>query len=441
MKFSSFKVQITASIGLAIAILIGLTETVKSASLVEDISENPFLLEVVNSSSFENTVSDQLDEQLNLIFDETTDDIPGAFLAIISPRGTWLGTSGFSSLENQTPLTNEDRFQIGSITKTFVATVVLQLVEEGTLTLEDTLDEWLSSEVLENIPNSEQITIRQLLNHTSGIVDYSLPLFFQAQNNPGVFLREWQPEELLTFIANQNAYFSPGESWEYSNTNVILLGLIVEAVTGSNIAAEIRSRILEPLGLNNTFFAEEEPIPGGYVNAYWDFDGDGSFNNVSQANLSWAWAAGAMVSNPTDMARFIAGLLSGKLLETESLAEMLTVVEATNSENYDAYGLGIGALESPLRQWYGHRGLTLAHRSNLFYSPTDDIIYIELINSRDLDNISNPVFRAWRQAQEPIASVPEPGMLSGFGVVFLGGFLIRFKRFKEGGRRKAKEKN
>ncbi|KKD36900.1 D-Ala-D-Ala carboxypeptidase [Limnoraphis robusta CS-951] len=415
-------------IGIAITIFLGLAKDVKSASLVEDISENPFLLEVVNRSSFTNTVSDDLAEELDLIFAETTDDIPGAFMAIISPRGTWLGTSGFSQLETQTPLTVEDRFEIGSITKIFVATTVLQLVEEGMLTLEDTLDEWLPSQVLENVPNAEQITIRQLLNHTSGIVDYTLPLFFQAQRNPGIFLQEWQPEELLTFISNQEPYFSPGESWEYSNTNVILLGLIVETATQSNIAAEIRSRVLEPLALNNTFFAEEEDIPGGYVDAYWDFDQDGTFNNISQANLSWAWAAGAMVSNPTDMARFIAGLLTGDLLEPESLAEMLTVVKPIDSNNYDAYGLGIGVLESPIRQWYGHRGLTLAHRSNLFYSPTDNVIYIELINSRDLDNISNPIFRAWREAQEPIASVPEPGILSAFGVVLVGGFLIRFKR-------------
>ncbi|MEA5517947.1 serine hydrolase domain-containing protein [Limnoraphis robusta Tam1] len=428
MNLSNLRIKVPVLIGMAITIVLGLAKDVKSASLVEDISENPFLLEVVNRSSFPNTVSDDLAEELDLIFAETTDDIPGAFMAIISPRGTWLGTSGFSQLETQTPLTVEDRFEIGSITKIFVATTVLQLVEEGTLTLEDTLDQWLPDQVLENIPNAEQITIRQLLNHTSGIVDYTLPLFFQAQRNPGVFLQEWQPEELLTFISNQEPYFSPGESWEYCNTNVILLGLILETATQSNIAAEIRSRILEPLALNNTFFAEEEEIPGGYVDAYWDFDQDGTFNNVSQANLSWAWAAGAMVSNPTDMARFIAGLLTGDILEPESLAEMLTVVKPIDSNNYDAYGLGIGVLESPIRQWYGHRGLTLAHRSNLFYSPTDDVIYIELINSRDLDNISNPVFRAWRQAQEPIASVPEPGILSAFGVVLVGEFLIRFKR-------------
>ncbi|MEB3278818.1 MAG: serine hydrolase domain-containing protein [Lyngbya sp.] len=409
----------------SLIISLGLSGTARAVSFDESIIDNPFLLDILDSNTLENTVSDTTAEQLQITLDQVREDIPGAFIGIINPERTWVGVSGVSNLQAETPLTLEDRFEIGSITKTFVATVILQLVEEGKIGLDDPITDKLSLEVLENIPNFETITIRQLLNHTSGIVDYTLPLFFQAQTNPGVFLQDWQPEELLTFIANQEPYFAPGESWEYSNTNVILLGLIIEAVTQSNIATEIRSRILEPLELNDTFFAEEEEIPGGYVNAYWDFDGDGSFNDVSGANLSWAWAAGAMVSNPIDMARFISGLLSGQLLKEDTLQQMLTFEQPINSDNYDAYGLGIGALESPLRQWYGHRGLTLAHRSNLFYSPTDNIIYIELINSRDLDNISNPLFAIWRSDdQQPPVSVPEATNILGLLFVSIGGLRL-----------------
>jgi len=408
---------------------LGLSATAHAASFDESLINNQFLLDVLNRNSLENTVSDATAEQLQITLDQVRDDIPGAFLGIINPERTWVGVSGVSNLQTETPLTLEDRFEIGSITKTFVATIILQLVEEGKIGLDDPITDRLSVEVLANIPNFEKITIRQLLNHTSGIADYTLPLFFQAQTNPGVFLQDWQPEELLTFITNQNPYFAPGESWEYSNTNVILLGLIIEAVTESNMAAEIRSRILEPLELNDTFFAEEEEIPGGYVNAYWDFDGDGNFNDVSGANLSWAWAAGAMVSNPIDLARFISGLLSGQLLAENSLEQMLTFEQPINSDNYDAYGMGIGALESPLRQWYGHRGLTLAHRSNLFYSPTDNIIYIELINSRDLDNISNPLFAIWRAEQQPPTPIPEPGNIWGLLLISIGGFRL-IKKFR-----------
>lgn len=137
--------------------------------------------------------------------------------------------------------------------------------------------------------------------------------------------------------------------------------------------------------------------------------------------MSWAWATGAMVSNTPDLTLFIAGLLGGKLLEPESLEEMLTLIEAVDSDNYDGYGLGIGSLEGPGILWYGQRGLTLGYRSNVFYSPIEDIIYVELTNSRDLDNISAPIFAAYRSAQEPVASTPEPGNLIGLVAIAVCG--------------------
>lgn len=406
--------SITVSATFAIAAAVNPLEPSQAAVLGRD---NTFL----NAPPLTNTVSDRLANQLQAAIDRSLDDIPGASVAIVSPEKAWYGSSGIANLATGTPLELGDRFQIGSITKMFVATTVLQLVEEGKLSLEDTLVDWLPLEVVANIPNYENITIRQLLNHTSGVSDYTDPLFLQAQSNPALFLRDWSPQELVSFISGQQPYFAPGESWRYSNTNYILLGLVVEAATNTNIASEIRSRILEPLELNDTFFAEEEAISGGYVSGYWDFDGDGILDDVTGANMSWAWATGAMVSNTPDLTLFIAGLLGGKLLEPESLEEMLTLIEAVDSDNYDGYGLGIGSLEGPGILWYGQRGLTLGYRSNVFYSPIEDIIYVELTNSRDLDNISAPIFAAYRSAQEPVASTPEPGNLIGLVAIAVCG--------------------
>jgi D-alanyl-D-alanine carboxypeptidase len=402
------------SIVLTVAVVLSILGETKAASLVSHSNNNSFLADLVSSNSLPNPVDDNLARELQTSLDQSLDDIPGAIFGIISPKGTWIGTSGFSNLATKTPLVVEDRFQIGSITKMFVATTVLQLVEEKTLTLEDTLNKWLPSETVSKIPNYQEITIRQLLNHTSGIYDYTDSLFAQAQTNPTFLLREWSPEQLVAFTYTQKPYFAPGESWQYSNTNVILLGLIVETATHSNIASEIRSRILEPLKLKDTFFAEEEDIPGGYVKGYWDFDQNGTLDDVSFVNLSWAWAAGAMVSNAPDLTRFLAALLSGQLLSSESLDQMLTFVKPIVSDNYNAYGLGIGSLESPGRLWYGHRGLTLAYRSNIFYSPIEDIIYVELVNARDLDNISSPIFATYRAAlqQDRSTSVPQPRVIS-----------------------------
>jgi D-alanyl-D-alanine carboxypeptidase len=202
--------------------------------------------------------------------------------------------------------------------------------------------------------------------------------------------------------------------------------MIVESATQSNLASEIRSRIIEPLDLEDTFFADEEEIPGGFVSGYWDFDNDGTLNDISIANMSWAWSAGAMVSNSQDLIRFIEALLvKDKLLETETLTQMLTFVNSILSDSYDAYGLGIGRLESPGRLWYGHRGLTLGYRSNVFYSPIEDIFYVELINTRTNQNISNPIFAVWRAAQEPTASVPEPATIPALLVIIGGGLWLR----------------
>ena len=314
-------------------------------------------------------------------------EVPGAVVAIVSPSGSWYGASGVADLENDIPVETDDLFQVGSITKTFVAATILKLVEEGALTLEDTLTTWLPETITEDIANAQDITLRQILQHTSGIPDYLTEIFNQAAIDPTIFLTEWQPEELTEFVNGLDPLFAPGESLEYSNTNFILAGLIIEAVTGNNLAQEIRDRILTPLGLENTFFAGEEEVNGEVVNAYWDFDGDGTLNNISFVGLSWAWAAGAMISNLQDLDIFARGLFKGELLEEESLEQMLDIRPTIDNPSYDSYGLGVGTIESPNRFWYIHRGQTLGHRSNMWYSPQDDLTYIELINGFSDDNL------------------------------------------------------
>lgn len=344
------------------------------------------------------TLEEEFEQQLQNALDGTrAAEIPGAAVAIVSPFGSWFGASGVANLENNTPLQPSDRFQIGSITKTFVATTALQLVEEGKLNLEDTLTTWLPESLTADIPNSEEITLKQLLQHTSGIADYVDVLFTQAATNPTVFLANWQPEQLVDLIDGVEPLFEPGESWIYSNTNFILAGLVIEAATGNNIAREIRDRIITPLNLNNTFFAEEEEIPGGFVSGYWDFDQNGTLNNITGASLSWAWTAGAMVSNTQDLDTFARNLFKGDLLEPQTLEQMLDTTPAIDSDNYSSYGLGVGTIESSNRFWYIHRGQTLGYRSNMWYSPQEDLTYIELINGFSRDNLVRDILPSFRQ--------------------------------------------
>lgn len=136
--------------------------------------------------------------------------------------GNWSEASGVANLENNTPLTTSDRFQIGSITKTFTAATVLKLVEAGIVTLEDTLTDWLPEEVTANLPNSDEITIRQLLNHTSGIAEYDAILIRQAFTNPDIFLQDWQPEQIVELIKDSEPFFEPGTGYFQDIFNALI---------------------------------------------------------------------------------------------------------------------------------------------------------------------------------------------------------------------------
>ncbi|MEM1310912.1 MAG: serine hydrolase, partial [Cyanobacteria bacterium P01_H01_bin.153] len=358
----------------------------------------------------------------NALDDNLPPEVPGAAVAILTPEGDWFGSSGVSDLADNTPLEPGDRFEAGSITKTFVATTILQLVEEGLLTLEDALTDWLDPTVTALVPNASDITIEQILNHTSGITDYLDVLTAQAGTNPTVFLQEWEAEQLLGFIDGVEPFFAPGTDWEYSNTNYILAGLVIEAVTGNGYGQEIRDRIIDPLELENTFIFGEEEIPDGYINSYWDFNGDGTLDNLSIVNLSWTGSAGSLISNTEDLADFFDALLvDGELLQPETLEQMLDTIPV-NSPNYDSYGLGIGTLESRNRFWYVHRGQTLGFRSNLWYSPLEEITYVELLNGRSSSNLVSDLLPTYRRTITP----PTPdivtyqfdwtGQIAGFSV-------------------------
>ena len=289
-------------------------------------------------------VSPELAEKLQSALDEVVAEKGfGASIKVTSSLGTWVATSGVSNLETQTPIQSEDKFQIASVTKTFTAVVVLKLVEEGKLSLDDTLGKWLPN-IAKNIPDGNNITIRQLLNGNSGIYDFGenedSPFFQEVLKNPR---REWKPEELVAY-----AYGKQRQEWVYPNTGFIIMGMIIEKATGSTIAAEIRRFISEPLRLKNTFFYTEE-IPGELVNGYIDIPpGDGKLDDVSFVNISFGGAAGGLISNPEDVTRFFQALLRGKLLKPSSLKQMLTFVDADKPEDAISrrYGLGIQLIEA-----------------------------------------------------------------------------------------------
>jgi CubicO group peptidase (beta-lactamase class C family) len=316
--------------------------------------------------------------------------VPDISVAIVAPDGTtWLNSNGVSNVESNTPLNANDRFNVGSITKPLVATTVLQLVEEGRLSLDDTLAQRLP-DIADKIANSDRITIRQMLNMTSGIAEY-FPSGVETEalpslENSSILEQKYTPQQLISRIEGKPASFEPGQKVEYTNSNYLLLGQIVEAVTGSTLAQQMRERIFEPLGMTNTFYPPQESVPGGLTRGYTDFGADGKLENTraEKGNFSLADAAGAVVSTPSDIARFAQGLFKGQLLAPDTLKEMVEGRDG-NIEGggiQGSYGLGIGIADVPnLGKVWAHPGTYWGWASLMAYIPDRDITVVVMENA------------------------------------------------------------
>jgi CubicO group peptidase (beta-lactamase class C family) len=319
--------------------------------------------------------------------------------AIFAPDGSvWQGFAGLANRETQAPVDANSVFGIGSITKPIVATTVLQLYEEGKLNLNDTLSQWLP-DLAKNITNADRITIRQLIGHTSGIPEYLEQPEARAQffaDPKAFFNRTIDVKEIVSFIQGKPALGEPGSAFYYSNSNILLAGQIIEKVTGSTLASQLRSRIFEPLGLNQTFYAPQEAVSRGNITrTYSDLDDDGKItaadylnevDEVSKKGLYWAAGAGGVVSTAAELAKIGQALFQGELLSPATLQLMINdnsdlfaasnrpAGSAPNGIERDFYGLGVesGSLTG-IGNFLRHNGATIGWGSELTYLPDRNI--------------------------------------------------------------------
>ncbi|MEU9132649.1 serine hydrolase domain-containing protein [Kitasatospora sp. NPDC048540] len=229
----------------------------------------------------------------------------------------------------------DQRFRIASNTKSFVSTVLLQLEGEGRLSLDDSVERWLPGVVRGNGNDGSAVTVRELLNHTSGVYDPTEePEFFAPYLERHAWGYVYTPREVVARAVRHAPYFAPGTGWRYSNTNYLLAGLVIEAVTRHSAPSEIQHRILDPLGLRNTSFPVTDPdIHGPHLHGY-DLTG----RDVTRFSPSYDWTAGAMISTVDDLARFHRALFGGGLLPPAQQRELLTTVQFPGTV---AYGLGV----------------------------------------------------------------------------------------------------
>ncbi|GAA5612231.1 class A beta-lactamase-related serine hydrolase [Streptomyces platensis] len=278
---------------------------------------------------------------------------PSASASVKGPGGrNRTYTAGIGDLATGAPVPVDGQVRIGSNTKTFVAVVVLQLVAERRLGLDATVETYLPGLVRGEGIDGRHITVRQLLQHTSGLPDYS--------NRLGDDVRYYDPRELLATALRHPAEFVPGKSWKYSNTNYVLAGLIVQKVTGRPLADEIDRRIIKRMGLRHTYFPApgdvriREPHPHGY---YQEPAGT-PLRDITEMDPSWGWAAGQMISTNSDLNRFFTALLAGRLLPAAQLVQMRATVPAEATFGPGArYGLGLVSRPLPCGGLaWGHGG-------------------------------------------------------------------------------------
>jgi D-alanyl-D-alanine carboxypeptidase len=282
---------------------------------------------------------------------------PGVLVGLDSKDGDVKVRSGVGNRTTGTPVPWEAKFRIGSFTKTFVATTLLQLVGEGKLSLDDTVDHWLPGLVTGNGNDGTRITVRQLLQHTSGLPDYTH--FMPWLGDKTQFLAErnttMTPREAIALAMKSAPLFQPGTSWSYSNTNYMLAGMIINKVTGHGWRYEVTARIIRPLKLTNTSIpGTKTTVPTPHAIGYQRFPGEGAtaedpkFGDEIDAtamNPSWANAAGEIISTVDDTNRFLRALLGGRLLKAAQLAQMRTTVDTNDVFRAILpgvrYGLGI----------------------------------------------------------------------------------------------------
>ncbi|WP_283138982.1 serine hydrolase domain-containing protein [Rhizohabitans arisaemae] len=295
---------------------------------------------------------------------------PGIAAEVRDGRERWFGSAGFSDTETGRERRADERFRIGSATKSFTATVVLQLAGEGKLSLDDRVERWLPGLVRGNGHDGTQITVRQLLNHTSGIFNYvnDPELFAKAQGTAWLEHRydTYTPKQLVRIAMRNPRHLPPGTGFAYSNTNYILAAMIVEKATGRGFGTEVTRRIIRPLKLTGTYLPGTEakirgPHPVHYSTLF-SQEPDPTIHDATAMNQSATWSAGGMVSTLGDLNRFMGALLGGRLLPAAQQKEMFTTVETTGGPPWipdTRYGLGVFTQKLPCGVWvWGNGGAT-----------------------------------------------------------------------------------
>jgi D-alanyl-D-alanine carboxypeptidase len=326
--------------------------------------------------------------------------VPGVVVGLWIPgEGTYVATRGVSDLATGKAMQRNDHFRIGSITKTFTVTVLLQLADEKKVGLDDPVSKYVSF-----VPNGRNITLRMLANMTSGLFSYTEDDAWVAEAFSD-FQRTWTPRQLVDVGIRHPPNFAPGTGWHYSNTNTILLGMIIEQVSGKAIQEVFAERLFKPLGLQNTSWPTTSAMPAPYARGITMQTLDGKQADATHHNPSWAFTAGQLISTVDDLRVWVKSYTTGSLLSPEMQKQRLTYVTFPPNTDQKKYGLGIGSDHG----WLGHSGELPGYNTGAYYLPGKDATFVIMVNSDIATDGVNPVpafFKALAKVVTP-DNVPE----------------------------------
>ncbi len=318
----------------------------------------------------------------------TAKGLPGISVYIQDTDGVWAGAGGMADIQENIPFQPCTVSKVASITKMFVGTLTMMLVEDGLIALDDKVDPYLPKEVLEEVTNARGATIKQLMQHTTGIYDIISDngFYLSVLNDPD---KHWSADDLITLAYGKDAHFAQGTSCLYSNTNTLLLSMVLDKLTGRPHHLLLREKILDPLGLNDTYYYSHDILPPYTAQGYYDLYNNGTIANVTNFNTGSGNGYGGMFSTVFDIATFLRALVVDQtLLTPASLAEMQEFIPEIDPEDAanDLF-LGAGMMKRYFNQpldspnfGIGHTGRDLAYSANCFYFPYHETICCFIVN-------------------------------------------------------------
>ena len=357
---------------------------------------------VADTASLKNTLQLKLDEW------HKAGGFPGATLGVVLANGESFGLAvGYSDRELKTPMKPTDRMLAGSVGKTFAAATALQLIKSGKIKLDDRIEKYLGREPwFARLPNARDITVRHLMNHTSGLVRYEFkPQFTKdLSGNPE---KTWKPEELVAYLFDEKPKFAAGNGWDYSDTNYIVLGMIIEKVTGNKFYDEANKRLLKRLKLTGTIPQDGPRLKGvvqGYAGPNNPFGGTDAMIQTGKfvINPQFEWTGGGYASTAEDLARWAKMIYEGKAFSADLLPQVLDGVAAPMLGRETKYGLGVIIRQTSVGTAYGHSGFFPGYMTDMMYFPEQKIAVAVQVNTSVSRNLGKPLARVLVEAMEVI---------------------------------------